>query len=36
MEGIGYERAIIQRQGRAKLTPDLSDHHGLMWRLGAI
>ena len=36
MEGIGYERAIVQRQRRAKLTPDLSDHHGLMWRLGAI
>ena len=36
MEGIGYERAIVERQGRAKLTPDLSDHHGLMWRLGAI
>jgi hypothetical protein len=36
MEGISYERAIAQRQGHAKLTPDLSDHHGLMWRLGAI
>jgi hypothetical protein len=36
MEGISYERAIVQRQGRAKLTPDLSDHHGLTWRLGAI
>ena len=21
---------------RSKLTPDLSDHHGLIWRLGAI
>ncbi len=36
MEGIGYQRAIVQRQGRAKLTSDLSDHHGLTWRLGAI
>ena len=36
MEGISYERAIVQRQGHAKLTADLSDHHGLMWRLGAI
>ena len=36
MEGIGDERAIVQRQGRAKLTPDLSDHHGLTWELGAI
>ena len=36
MEGIGDERAIVQRQRRAKLTPDLSDHDGLMWRLGAI
>jgi hypothetical protein len=36
VEGIGDERAIVPRQGRAKLTPDLSDHHGLMWRLGAI
>ncbi len=36
MEGIGYERAIVQRQGRAKLTPDLSDDHGLRWSLGAI
>jgi hypothetical protein len=36
MEGISDERAIVQRQGRAKLTPDLSDHHGLRWGLGAI
>lgn len=36
MEGIGHERTIVQRQRRAKLTPDLSDHHGLTWRLGAI
>jgi hypothetical protein len=36
MEGIGHERAIVQRQGRAKLTADLSDYHGLWWRLGAI
>ena len=36
MERIGYEQAIVQRQRRAKLTPDLSDHHGLIWRLGAI
>ena len=36
MEGIGYERAIVQRQRRAKLTPYLSDYYGLMWRLGAI
>ena len=36
MEGIGYERAVVQRQGRAQLPPDLSDHHGLAWRLEAI
>ena len=36
MEGIGYERAIVQRQGGAQLTPDLSDHHGLTWRRRAI
>ena len=36
MEGIGYERAIVQRQGRAKLPPDLSDHHGLARTLGAV
>ncbi len=36
MEGLGYERAIVPRQGRAKLTPDLSDDHELMWRRGPI
>ena len=36
MEAISYERAVVQRRGRAKLTPDLSDDHGLMWRLGGI
>jgi hypothetical protein len=33
MEGISYERAIVQRQSRAKLAPDLSDHDRLRRRL---
>jgi hypothetical protein len=36
VEGIGHERAIVQRQGRAKLTADLSDYYRLRRRLGAI
>jgi hypothetical protein len=28
MDEIGYERAIVQRQGRAKLTPDLGRQTG--------